>query len=160
MQLLTEALTIIIPLTAIIVTLFAWSRQDIKAQGERLDKRINELGKELSEAIRAQGERLDKRINEQGKELSEAIRAQGERLDKRINEQGKASSEASKTQGNELRQEIKSQSERIDELGRDIKILSADVASLKATVETFFRLRVDPPQPPDNPGPAQANKAA
>ena len=138
MQLLTEALTIIIPLTAIIVTLFAWSRQDIKAQGERLDKRINELGKELSEAIRAQGERLDKRINEQGK----------------------ASSEASKTQGNELRQEIKSQSERIDELGRDIKILSADVASLKATVETFFRLRVDPPQPPDNPGPAQANKAA
>ena len=138
MQLLTEALTIIIPLTAIIVTLFAWSRQDIKAQGERLDKRINELGKELSEAIRAQGEGLDKRINEQGK----------------------ASSEASKTQGNELRQEIKSQSERIDELGRDIKILSADVASLKATVETFFRLRVDPPQPPDNPGPAQANKAA
>lgn len=83
MQLLIEALTIIIPLTAIMVTLFAWLRQDIKAQGER-----------------------------------------------------------------------------IDEQGRDIKTLLADVASLKATVETFFRLRVDPPQPPDNPGADQASKAA
>ena len=83
MQLLIEALTIIIPLTAIMVTLFAWLRQDIKAQGER-----------------------------------------------------------------------------IDEQGRDIKTLLADVAALKATVETFFRLRVDPPQPPDNPGADQASKAA
>ena len=83
MQLLIEALTIIIPLTAIMVTLFAWLRQDIKAQGER-----------------------------------------------------------------------------IDEQGRDIKTLLADVAALKATVETFFRLRVGPPQPPDNPGADQASKAA
>ena len=83
MQLLIEALTIIIPLTAIMVTLFAWLRQDIKAQGER-----------------------------------------------------------------------------IDEQGRDIKTLLADVVALKATVETFFRLRVDPPQPPDNPGADQASKAA
>ena len=87
MQLLIEALTIIIPLTAIMVTLFAWLRQDIKAQGERLDKRI-------------------------------------------------------------------------DDQGKDIRTLIADVAALKATVETFIRLRVDPPLPPDNPGTAQANKAA
>ena len=45
-------------------------------------------------------------------------------------------------------------------LRQDIKTLIADVAALKATVETFFRLSVDPPQPPDNPGAAQANKAA
>ena len=81
MQLLIEALTIIIPLTAIMVTLFAWLRQDIKSQGERLD-----------------------------------------------------------------------------EQGKDIKTLIADVAALKATVETFFRLRVDPP--PDNPGADQVNEAA
>ena len=87
MQPLIEALTIIIPLSAIMVTLFAWLRQDIKAQGNRLDKRI-------------------------------------------------------------------------DEQGKDIRTLIADVAALKATVETFFRLRVDPPQPPDNPGAAQADKAA
>ena len=87
MQLLIEALTIIIPLTAIMVTLFAWLRQEIKAQGERLDKRI-------------------------------------------------------------------------DEQGKDIRTLIADVAALKATVETFFRVRIDPPQPPDNPGAAQASKAA
>lgn len=83
MQPLIEALTIIIPLSAIMVTLFAWLRQDIKAQGER-----------------------------------------------------------------------------IDEQGKDIKTLIADVAALKATVETFFRVRVDPPQPPDNPGSGQADKAA
>ena len=83
MQPLIEALTIIVPLTAIMVTLFAWLRQDIKSLGER-----------------------------------------------------------------------------VEEQGKDIKILIADVAALKATVETLFRLRVDPPQPPDNPGAAQTNKAA
>lgn len=84
MQLLIESLTIIIPLTAIMGTFFAWLRQDIKTQGECLDKRI-------------------------------------------------------------------------DEQGKDIKTLIADVAALKATVETFFRLRVDPP--PDNPGADQVNEA-
>ncbi len=87
MQLLVEALTIIIPLTVIMGTFFAWLRQDIKAQGERLDKRI-------------------------------------------------------------------------DIQGKDIKTLIAEVAALKATVETFFRLRMEPPQPPDNPGADQADKAA
>ncbi|MDE0155582.1 MAG: hypothetical protein OXS28_08280 [Gammaproteobacteria bacterium] len=51
-----------------------------------------------------------------------------------------------------LRQDIKAQGERIDEQGRDIKRLLSDAAALKATVETFFRLRVDPHRPPDNPG--------
>ena len=116
MQMFIEALTIIIPLAAIMVTLFAWLRQDIKAQGERIDIQ----GKELSKAIKTQGD-----------ELRQEIKTQGERLDKRIDEQGK-----------------------------DIRTLIADVAALKAMVETFFRLRVDPPLPPDNPGAAQANKAA
>ena len=127
MQPLIEALTIIIPLSAIMVTLFAWLRQDIKAQGERLDKRIDLQGRELRGAIKAQGGELRREI---------------------------------KAQGGELRQEIKAQGERIDEQGKDIKILIAEVAALKATVETFLRLRVDPPQPPDNPGAAQASKAA
>ena len=87
MQLLTEALTIIIPLTAIMMTLIAWLRQEIKAQGERLDKRI-------------------------------------------------------------------------DEQGKDIRTLIADMATLKATVETFLRVRIDPQQPPDNPGGGEVNKAA
>lgn len=116
MQLLIEALTIIIPLTAIMVTLFAWLRQDIKAQGERIDIQ----GKELREVIKTQGD-----------DLRREIKTQGERLDKRLDEQGK-----------------------------DIRTLIADVSALKATVETFFRVRIDPPQPPDNPGPAQASKAA
>ena len=59
-----------------------------------------------------------------------------------------------------LRQDIKALGERIDEHGKDIKILIADVAALKATVETLFRLRVEPPQPPDNPGADQTDKAA
>ena len=113
MQLLIEALTIIIPLTAIMVTLFAWLRQDIKAQGERIDTQ----GKELSEAIKTQGDAL-----------RQEIKVQGERLDKRTDEQGK-----------------------------DIRTLITEASALKATVETFFRVRIDPPQPPDNPGAAQAN---
>ena len=131
MQPLIEALTIIIPLTAIMVTLFAWLRQDIKAQGERLDKRIDIQGKELNEAIKAQGNELCQDIKTQGNMLRQEIKAQGERSDKRTDEQGK-----------------------------DIRTLIAEVSALKATVETFFRLRVDPAQPPDNPGAAQANKAA
>ncbi len=131
MQPLIEALTIIIPLTTIMVTLFAWLRQDIKAQGERLDKRIDIQSKELNEAIKAQGNELCQDIKTQGNMLRQEIKAQGERSDKRTDEQGK-----------------------------DIRTLIAEVSALKATVETFFRLRVDPPQPPDNPGAAQAGKAA
>ena len=59
-----------------------------------------------------------------------------------------------------LRQDIKAQGERLDEQGKDIKKLIGDVAALKAAMETFFRLRVDPPQPPDNPGADQAGKVA
>ena len=66
MQPLIEALTIIIPLSAIMVTLFAWLRQDIKAQGERLDKRIDIQGRELREAIKAQGGELRREIKVQG----------------------------------------------------------------------------------------------
>ena len=149
MQPFIEALTIIIPLAAIMVTLFAWLRQDIKAQGERLDKRIDIQGKELREAIKAQGGELRQEIKAQGGELRQAIKAQGGELRQEI-----------KAQGGELRQKIKAQGERVDEQGKDIKILIAEVAALKATVETFFRLRVDPPQPPDNPGAGQADKAA
>ena len=131
MQPLIEALTIIIPLTAIMVTLFAWLRQDIKAQGERLDKRIDIQSTELNEAIKAQGNELRQDIKTQGDVLRQEIKAQGERSDKRTDEQGK-----------------------------DIRTLIAEVSALKATVETFFRVRIDPPQPPDNPGAAQAGKAA
>ena len=105
MQLLIESMAIIIPLTAIMVTLFSWLRQDISAQGDRLDRRIDEQGKE----IRTQGDRLN---------------------------------------------------ERVDEQGKDVKILIADISALKATLETFFRLRVDPPQPPDNTDPDQVSKVA
>ena len=45
-------------------------------------------------------------------------------------------------------------------LRQEIRTLIADVAALKATMVTFFRVRIDPPQPPDNPGADQANKAA
>ena len=52
-----------------------------------------------------------------------------------------------KTLGNQLRQHIKDQSERIDKLNDRPGQLEQGLAALKATVETFFRLRVDPPVP-------------
>ena len=91
--------------------------------------------------------------------LRQEIRRYGQRIDMR----GKALNGPIKTQGDELRLEIKVQGERlnkrINEQGKDIRTLIAEVSALRATVETFFRVRIDPPQPPDNPGSAQAGKA-
>lgn len=36
---------------------------------------------------------------------------------------------------------------RIDEQGQELRSLGKEVAALKATVETFFRVRIDPPPP-------------
>ena len=52
-----------------------------------------------------------------------------------------------KTLGNQLRQAIRDQNERIDKLYERLGQVEQGMASLKATVETFFRLRVDPPDP-------------
>ena len=52
-----------------------------------------------------------------------------------------------KTQGDQLRRDIKDQSERIDKLNERLGQVEQGLAALKATVETFFRLRVDPPDP-------------
>ena len=76
-----------------------------------------------------------------GVAIAGLILRMGSRLDNRIDELGK-----------ELRQDNKDQGERISGL-------IAEVAALKATVETFFRLRVDPPQPPEGE-PRDHDKAA
>ena len=63
-----------------------------------------------------------------------------------------------KAMGDRLRQDIKEQSGRIDKLNDRLDRLSdrlgqveQGLAALKATVETFFRLRVDPPDPDPDP---------
>ena len=95
MELITIIVTIIsanIALAALFVGLFAWLRQDIKEQGDRLDKRITEQGKEI-----------------------EAVK-------------------------------------------KEVEVVKIEVASLRATVETYFRVRVDPPrtaavaEPPEDYG--------
>ena len=60
--------------------------------------------------------------------------------------------------GGQMRQDIKEQSGRIDKLNDRLDRLSdrlgqveQGLAALKATVETFFRLRVDPPDPDSDP---------
>ena len=55
-----------------------------------------------------------------------------------IKEQGKANKE----QYEQLRQELKAQGDRLGAVEQGL-------AALKATVETFFRVRVDPPPPPE-----------
>ena len=68
----------------------------------------------------------------------EEMREQGIRLDKEIKEQG-----------NRLEKEIKEQGEKhsneITEVKNDLAEVKLEVAALKATVETYFRVRVDPP---------------
>ena len=66
-------------------------------------------------------------IKGQGKEIKE----QGVKLDREI-----------KQQGQELRKEIKEQGQKHSDELTEVKV---EVAALKATVETYFRVRVDPP---------------
>ena len=94
--------------------LVTWVRQDMKEQGDRLDKRITEQGQELRNMITEQGQKHSKEIAEQGKEI-EAVK-------------------------------------------KEVEGVKIEVASLKATVETYFRVRVDPPrtaavaEPPEDYG--------
>ena len=74
--------------------------------------------------------------------LRSDIRELGARLDKHIDDQGK-----------ELRQNIKEVMEELKEHGNQI-------SALKATIDTYFRLRVDKPQPPETPDTDPINKAA
>ena len=57
-----------------------------------------------------------------------------------------------------LRQDINKLDKRITEQGKEIEGVKIEVASLRATVETYFRVRVDPPptaavaEPPEDYG--------
>ena len=46
---------------------------------------------------------------------------------------------------NSLRGEMQEQRKEMQEQGKEIEGVKIEVASLRATVETYFRVRVDPP---------------
>ena len=73
-----------------------------------------------------------KEMQEQEVRLSKEIKEQGVRLGKEIKEQGVR-----------LGKEIKEQGEKHSKEITEVKV---EVAALKATVDTYFRVRVDPPQ--------------
>ena len=47
---------------------------------------------------------------------------------------------------NGLRAEMREQRKEMQEQGKEIKGVKIELAALKATVDTYFRVRVDPPQ--------------
>ena len=47
---------------------------------------------------------------------------------------------------NGLRTEMREQRKEMQEQGKEIKGVKIELAALKATVDTYFRVRVDPPQ--------------
>ena len=96
-------------------------RKEMQEQEVRLSKEIKEQGVGLGKEIKEQGVRLDKEIKEQGVRLGKEIKEQGVRLGKEIKEQGEKHS-------------------------KEITEVKVEVAALKATVDTYFRVRVDPPQ--------------
>ena len=59
---------------------------------------------------------------------------------------------------NSLRGEMQEQRKEMQEQGKEIEGVKIEVASLRATVETYFRVRVDPPptaavaEPPEDYG--------
>ena len=69
------------------------------------------------------------------------IEIQGQR--KEMQEQGVRLGKEMKEQGVRLGKEIKEQGEKHSNEITEVKL---EVAALKATVETYFRVRVDPPQ--------------
>ena len=79
--------------------------------------------------------------------LRQDIKTLGNQLRQDMKTQGDQLRQDMKTQGDQLRQDIKDQSERIDKLNDRLGQVEQGLAALKATVETFFRLRVDPPDP-------------
>ena len=63
------------------------------------------------------------------------LRQDMNKLDKRITEQGQKHS-----------REIAEQGKEIEGVKKEIEGVKIELASLRATVETYFRVRVDPPQ--------------
>ena len=47
---------------------------------------------------------------------------------------------------NSLRTEMREQRKEMQEQGKEIEGVKIELASLRSTVETYFRVRVDPPQ--------------
>ena len=107
-------------LAALTIGLFAWLRQDMKDLGKEIKQQGNRLDKEIKE----QGDELRKEITEVRKEIKE----QGNRLDKEIKQQGEK------------------HNNEITEVKNEITEVKVEVAALRATVETCFRVRVDPPR--------------
>ncbi len=130
--------SILIPLGALIFYLFNWLRADIK----ELRQDINTQGESLRQDMKAQEESLRQDIKTQGESLRQEMKTQEESLRQDI-----------KDQGDSLRQDLK-------EIRQELKEQSNLISKLQATIETFFRLRVDPLPPPDSPGPDQVNQAA
>ena len=113
-----------IALAGLIIT----GQNSLRAEMRGQRKGMQEQRKEMQE----QEVRLSKEIKEQGVRLGKEIREQGVRLGKEIKEQGVR-----------LGKEIKEQGEKHSKEITEVKV---EVAALKATVDTYFRVRVDPPQ--------------
>ena len=92
-------------------------RKEMQEQGVRLEKKMQEQGVRLEKKIQEQGVRLEKKMQEQEIRLEKKIQEQGNGIEKKIQEQGK-----------------------------EIEGVKLEIAALKATVDTYFRIRVDPPQ--------------
>ena len=122
-----------IALAGLIITVQNGLRRELQKQRKEMQEQGISLGKEIKEQrkeMQEQGISLGKEIKEQRKEMQE----QGARLGKEIKEQRKEMQE----QGIRLEKKMQEQ-------GKGIEGLKIEVAALKATVDTYFRVRVDPP---------------
>ena len=87
-----------------------------------------------------------KEMQEQGVRLGKEIKEQGVRLGQEIKEQGEKHSKEMKEQGEKHSKEITEVKNGLEEVKNDLTKVKVEVAALKATVDTYFRVRVDPPQ--------------
>ena len=89
----------------------------------------------LRQDMKEQGQKHSKELGEQSKEITG--------LSKELAEQGQKFSRELAEQGQKFSRELAEQGQKHSDEITEVKI---EVASLKATVETYFRVRVDPPQ--------------
>ena len=95
----------------------------------------------LGGLILRQGASLDKRLNKRLDDQNSHFNDRFDDLDKRLNRR-------LDDQNSHFNDRFDGLDKRFSNIEEKVAGLSTDVATLKATIETFFRVRIDPATPP------------
>ena len=113
----------------------------ILRQGASLDKRLNKRLDDQNSHFNDRFDDLDKRLNRRLDDQNSHFNDRFDDLDKRLNRR-------LDDQNSHFNDRFDGLDKRFSNIEEKVAGLSTDVATLKATIETFFRVRIDPATPP------------